>query len=155
MSVAALRRKAWWALLGLSVIHGLFGLGDIQGGIAFSATTAPVLTGRTIAELETESASAVRIIDFVARSGGITLVAMALALSAIIWFPYRRGDRWAWWTAWLLPAWALAVLALNVATGVAPGQTLSEAAISAPIFAAVEAGVLLFDRPRFDDQRRR
>lgn len=101
--MTALRRKAWWALLGLSVIHGLFGLGDVQSGIAFSGATAPALTGRTLAEIEAESASAFRIIDFLARSGGITLVAMALALSAIIWFPYRRGERWAWWTAWLLP----------------------------------------------------
>lgn len=147
--MSALRRRLWWALLGLSLVYALFGLGDIQGGIEFSATTAPAITGKTLEEIKGESASAFQIIDFVARSGGITLVGMALAFAGIVWFPYRRGERWAWWGMWLLPGWAIAVFALNVVTGVAPGQTLSSAAISAPIFAAIEAGVLLFDLPRF------
>lgn len=147
--MSAMRRYAWWAIFALSVVYALFGVGDVLGGIAFSARTADAVTGKTLAEIQAESASAFLLIDFVTRNGGITLAMMGLAFSAIAWFPYRRGERWSWWAMWALPAWALAVFLLNVTIGVAPGQTLSDAAVSAPVFAAIEAAALLVDLPRF------
>ena len=147
--MTAIRRRAWWLLLGLIAIFGLFATGDIAAGIAFEPRTVISLTGRTVDQLQAESASAYRMLDYVVRAGGITFVMLAVVLVAILLVPYRAGQRWAWWTMWLFPAWMAAVLVLNTATGTAPGQGLSDTATSAPVILVISAAVLLVDRSRF------
>ena len=63
--------------------------------------------------------------------------------------PYRAGERWAWWLAWFLPAWAAAVPLQFLAFGVAAGEPPAPPMISGPIVAGLAAGVLLLDRRRF------
>ena len=88
-------------------------------------------------------------IDYIYRGGGITLVLFATLMTVVLAIPYRRAERWAWWTAWLLPIWAGAVFALAVVQGSAPGQSISGVAWSGAFFAVVIAGLLLVDLRRF------
>ena len=102
----------------------------------------------TLAEHEADSAQAYRLIDFGARSGGAHLVVIGLLMIAILLFPFRQGQRWAWWAMWTLPAWAASAFVLNLAYGVAPGQAPPPPMIPGPIFAVLAAAILLVSTPR-------
>ena len=148
-----LGRHAWWGLLVVSVLFVVFGIIDIASGAAADVGIPQGLTGRTIAELEAESADAYAMFDFVTRVNGWSLVLLGALLSVIVLVPFRRGERWAWWTAWALPIWAVAVPVFYLVAGLAPGQPLPPPLISGPIVAVLCAAVLTASAPRFFARR--
>ena len=147
-------RYARWTLLVLAAMLGLFGIGDLLIGPSFDPGITLGLTGRTLAQLEAESAAGYRMLDFYTRVGGIHLMVIGVVLALIVLLPYRAGHRWAWWAMWLFPAWAMLGFALDAAFGVAPGQAPPPPMISAPILAGVAVVALLVDRARFTDPPR-
>ena len=151
--MAWLQRHAWWGLVVMSVIVGLFGVTDVIGGVTADPGIPLGLTGMTLGELEADSAQAYRLLDFMVRAGGVHLIVMGGLMTAVLLFAFRRGQRWAWWAMWTLPAWAASVFVLNFAYGVAPGQALPPPMISGPIFAVLAAAILLVSAPRFFSDR--
>lgn len=127
----------------------LFGLTDIASGAAADVLIPQALTGKTIGELQAERADAYRMFDFAARSNGGTLVLLGVLVAVIVLIPYRRGDRWAWRTAWALPAWAAVVPVFYLVAGVQPDQPPAPPMISGPIIAVVCAAILLGSVRRF------
>jgi len=144
-----IRRAVPWALVALSALFAILGLGDVLRGIAFEPTTALAITGKTIDEIRAESVAGYTVIDYIYRGGGITLVLFTTLMTIVLAIPYRRAEWWSWWTAWLLPIWAGAVFVFAVAQGTAPGQSISAVAWSGAFFAVVIAGLLLVDLGRF------
>jgi hypothetical protein len=144
-----IRRLVPWALVTLSAIFALLGLGDVTWGIAFEPTTALAITGKTVDEIRAESPAAFTVIDYIYRGGGITLTLFTTLMTVVLAIPYRRGEWWSWWAAWLLPIWASAVFLLFLVQGTAPGQAISGVAWSGVVFAVVIAILLLIDRARF------
>lgn len=69
-------------------------------------------------------------------------------LAVIVLIPFRRGERWAWWTAWALPIWAAAVPVFYLVAGVQPDKPPPPPIVSGPIVAVVCAAILLVTRPR-------
>ena len=141
--------RAWWVLVAFSVLILIFGVTDILSGATADPGIPEGLTGKTPAQLEAESASAYLMFDFTARSQGVLLAAFGLLMTAILVGPYRRGDRWAWNAAWVLPAWAIVAAGLYLVVGLAPGVAPPPPAVSGPIIGVVAAAVLLWDRRRF------
>jgi len=148
-----LQRNAWWGLVGLTVIVGLFGITDVIGGITADPGIPLGITGKTVAELEAESASAYRLLDLNARAGGTFLIVIGILMTTILLIPFRRGERWAWWVMWTLPAWAAAAFVAIFMVGVAQGQAPPPPMISGPIFAVLAAAILLVSAPRFFGER--
>ena len=144
-----IRRRAWWVLLAMVVLLGMFGIGDVLIGPAYDPGIALGLTGLTHAELQAESTAGYRLLDFYTRAGGFQLTAMSVALAGILLVPYRAGHAWAWWTWWIFPAWTAGVFALNALFGVAPGQVPPPPMLSAPVLGILAAAALLVDRVRF------
>lgn len=144
-----LQRHAWWGLLVFGVMAVVFGITDIASGPAADVGIPQGLTGRTIEELERESPDAYRMFDFVTRSHGWTFIILGAVLSAMVLIPFRRGERWAWWTAWLLPIWAAGVPIFYVVAGVEADQPPPPPMVSGPIAAALCAAILLISAPRF------
>jgi len=144
--MAWLRRHAWWGLLILSLMIVGFGITDIASGPAADVGIPQGLTGRTIEELERESADAYRMFDFSVRSNGWNLVILGSLLSVIVLVPFRRGERWAWWTAWALPVWAAVVPIFFRVAGVKPDQPPPPPMVSGPIIAVLCAAILLLLR---------
>ncbi|MBA2632084.1 MAG: hypothetical protein H0U86_03615 [Chloroflexi bacterium] len=142
-----LRRHSWWGLLAVSVMLALFGVTDIVSGAAADVGIPQGLTGRTIAELEAESADAYGLFDFGARVNGWSLVMLGVLLSVLVLIPFRRGDRWAWWILWALPIWAAVVPAFYLVAGVQPDQPPPPPMVSGPVIAIVCAAILLVTRP--------
>jgi hypothetical protein len=132
--------------LAVSVLLLLFGATDIASGAA-DALIPKALTGKTIEELEAESADAYGMFDFAVRSNGWSLVLLGVLLALIVLIPFRQGERWAWWAAWALPIWAAAVPVFYLVAGVEPDQPPPPPMVSGPIVAILCAGILLVTRP--------
>lgn len=142
-----LRRHAWWGLLAVSVMIVLFGATDIALGAAADDLIPQALTGKPIQQLEAESADAYRLFDFTVRSTSSSLVLLGVLLALIVIIPFRRGDRWAWWTAWALPIWAAVVPVFFLVAGVHPDQPPPPPMVSGPTVAILCAAILLVTRP--------
>jgi len=153
--MAWLQRHAWWGLLAFTLLILFFGIGDVIIGVEWDPGIPLGLAGLTPAQVANESAPAYRLLDFGVRIGGANLAVISTLLTTVLLVPFRRGERWAWWAMWVLPAWALSVFMLYLAFGVAPGQAPPPPMISGPIFAAISAAILLISAPRFFGAQRR
>ena len=148
-----LERHGWWGLAFMTVVVVLFGVGDVMAGASADVAIPMSLTGLTLAELESVSAAGYRLVDLYTRANGMTLVLAGLLATAVLVFAYRRHRRWAWWTMWLLPAWAASVPVFYLIVGLAPGQPPPPPMISGPIFALLSAAILLVGaRPFFHSE---
>lgn len=148
-----LERHAWWGLLVMSVTIVAFGVGDVIVGAPADPGIAQGLSGMTLAELEAESAAAYRLFDLFTRFNGWSLVALGIGLSAVLVFGFRRAQRWAWWTAWVLPIWAGGIFVFYVVAGTDPNQPPPPPMISGPIFAALSAAILAVTARPFFSRR--
>lgn len=142
-----LRRHAWWGLLAVSGLSVLFGATDIAFGAAADVLIPQALTGKTIQQLEAESADAYEMFDFVVRLNGWSLVLLGVLLALIVLIPFRRGERWAWWAAWVLPIWAVVVPVFFLVAGLQPDQPPPPPIVSGPIVAILCTAILLVTRP--------
>ena len=140
-------------LLAIAAIFVIFGIGDILAGPTADPAITTAVSGMRPADVEAAEPIGYRLYDFATRMGGLNLILIGLLLASILAVPYRLGQRWAWATMWLLPAWALAVPVLFFSFGQAPGTPIPPPAISGPIVAAVTAVTLLVDRGRFVGRR--
>lgn len=147
--MGAIRRRGWWYLVGVSVLLVLFGVLDVATGAAADPAIALGLTGLTLDELRAQDPAGYRLFDFFTRTQGILLVVSGALLTVILVIPYRAGRRWAWWTAWVLPAWTAAVTAAYLAVGVDPSQPPPPPLVSGPLLGGIAVLVLLLDRRRF------
>ncbi|MFN2418831.1 MAG: hypothetical protein ABR593_07905 [Candidatus Limnocylindria bacterium] len=143
-----LQRHAWWGLLAVSVTLILFGVADMASGARADALIPQGLTGKSIEELEAESADAFGLFDFASRTNGWSLVLLGALLAVIVLVPFRRGERWAWWTAWALPIWAAVIAMFYLVAGVDPGRPPPPPMVSGPVVAILCAAILLVSRPR-------
>jgi hypothetical protein len=143
------RERAWWFLVALAALIVIFGIGDVVGGASVDPGIALGLTGQTLSELEAQGREAYRMFDFTTRTQGWNLTMVGGLLLAVLLIPYRSGQRWAWWTLWVLPVWSFGVAAIYLAYGLAPDQPPPPPLVSGPILGTIAAVVLLFDRRRF------
>ena len=144
-----LERHAWWGLLFVTVTPAIFGVTDVLVGPAADRAIPMALTGMTLEELQADGPASYRLFDFFTRANGFSLLIAGLLGSAILLFAFRRDQRWAWWTMWLLPAWALGVVAFYLVAGVEPDQPPPPPMVSGPIVAVLAAATLLVSAPRF------
>jgi hypothetical protein len=144
-----LERHAWWGLLAVTATLAIFGITDVLVGPAADRGIPLALTGMTLDELEADGAASYRLFDFFTRTNGFSLLIAGLLGSAILMFAFRRDQRWAWWTMWLLPAWALGVVVFYLVAGVQPDQPPAPPMVSGPIVAILSAAILLVTAPRF------
>ena len=107
------------------------------------------IIGLSPAELEAASADGYRLADFMVRTQGLAIAAFGLLLTIVLLVPYRAAERWSWFAAFILPAWAILVPIAYLAFGLAPGAAPSPPMISGPIFAVISVLVLVADRRRF------
>jgi hypothetical protein len=144
-----LERRGWIALAILSGVVLLFGVGDVRRGLEADPAISFGLTGKSLAQLRAESADAYEVADVTVRASGVTIAVLALLLLALVVTAYRGGQRWAWWTMWLLPVWGLAAAALMLLADRAPGTPPPPPMVSGPIFFAIGSAVLLGSARKF------
>ena len=144
-----LRRHAWQPLLGLTALIAIIGLYPVRKGIHEDPTVPMAFTGRTADQLQSDNPESFRLIDIQARFTGLDLIVIGLLLSAIVATGFRRNERWAWWSMWLLPLWAAAVTATIARTGLVEGQAPPSPMFTGPAIAVASSALLLISVPRF------
>ena len=149
-----LERHAWWGLLFVTVTLVVFGLIDVLVGPAADRGIPSGLTGMTLEELETEGPASYRLFDFFTRVNGYSLLIAGLFGSAILLFAFRRNQRWAWWTMWLVPLWGVGVVAFYLVAGVEPDQPPPPPMVSGPFVVILTTAILLVSAPRFFERAR-
>jgi len=142
-------RVALGIQLAIAIILVVFGIGDIANGPDADPAITMGMVGRTVDDIRASEPTGFRLYDFVTRGNGLNLVVIGALFVSILAVPYRSGDRWAWATMWLLPAWALATPVFVLSFGPAAGTRLPPPALSGPIVAVVAGLALLVDRRRF------
>ena len=102
-------RHAWKVLLGVSLLVGFFGVGDMLGGASDLQNGETImmhsLTDMSWNELQAADPNAANLIDLKFRTDGASLVMIAALSATICLTGFRRGQRWAWYALWALPAW--------------------------------------------------
>ena len=102
-------RHAWKVLLGVSLLVGFFGIGDMLGGAADLQNGETImmhsLTDMSWNELQAANPNAAHLIDLKFRTDGAALFTIAMLSTAICLTGFRREQRWAWYALWALPAW--------------------------------------------------
>lgn len=131
-------RHAWKVFLGLSLVIGLFGVGDmIAGGSTFQsgeAVTMQGITGMSWEELQAVSPRVANFIDLQVRTGGAHLIIIALLSITVCLTGLRRGGRWAWYAMWAWPLWMVLVVPVFLNVEKVPGSGTPVPAISGSFF---------------------
>jgi hypothetical protein len=144
-----LELRGWIVLAVLAATLVLFGQGDVRQGLSADPAISFGLTGKTLAELRAESPDAYEVADVGVRGEGLSLIAIGFLLLAILGTAYRTGQRWAWWTMWILPLWGLSVSVRFLLVDLAPGTPPPPPMVSGPIFFLICAAVLLGSARRY------
>jgi len=144
-----LERHSWWGLLAIALLYIVFGVTDLIIGPEADVGIPLGLTGMTPAELEADGPAGYRLFDFFTRVNGWSLVMIGWLTAAVLWFGFRRNERWAWWTLWFIPVWTAGIGVFYLVAGVDPAQPPPPPMISAPILSAFAAVILLVSAPRF------
>jgi hypothetical protein len=152
-----IERNDWKVWAGISLIVVLFGVGDIQiGGATFEVGETVMfegVTGMTWGELMAADPAAARFIDGQVRGGGAQLLLIGLLTLAITMFGLRRGQRWAWLTMWLWPAWLALVLIMLLLTEKVPGAGVPVPMISGTIFLVITVATLILSYRKYNATR--
>jgi hypothetical protein len=148
-----LQRHAWWGLVAIAALLLVFGVLDVAVGVDADPAIPLALSGMTVDELRAESAIGLELFDFMTRANGWSLVLLGGLLLTILLVPFRRGERWAWWTMWAIPAWSAGVALFYVVAGVQPDVPPPPPMISGPIIAVLSAAILALSAPRFFERR--
>lgn len=144
-----LQRNSWWGLMAMAVVLAIFGVTDIVVGSAADPGIPLGLVGLSPPELRAESEAGYRILDFFTRTQGLALIGFGLLGSAVLLYAYRRDQRWAWWSMWVLPAWSAGVFILYFTAGVDTSQPPPPPMLTAPFFVVLTAAIQLVSAPRF------
>ncbi len=107
-------RNAWWGLLAIAALTAVAGLVDLATGVTWQAED---VTGSTSAEIAAQSSAGFKLIDFVVRTQGLSLIALSVLLGAVLLVAYRLDRPWAWWAMWTMPVFVIANSLLMLAFG--------------------------------------
>jgi hypothetical protein len=142
-------RHSWKVFLFISIVVGLFGIGDIDKGMNADPAIANSITGVTWEELQVSRPEIANLIDLQVRSGGTQLLTVSILSIVVCLRGYRRGEQWAWYAFWAYPLFtALAFIIFFTAerhSDFPPPPPM----MSAPIFFIISVLVLLLSYRKF------
>lgn len=113
------QRYAWVLLVLVALPILLFGVGALLFGLSLSdfpvglpggPDAVESLTGVTWDETLSSNPAALTLLRGISRVEGLALLGFAIVTIVISSSAYRRGERWAWFTLWTLPAFMIGLL---------------------------------------------
>jgi hypothetical protein len=107
----AYEKYAWVVYLALGLLWLVVGLTQVFNPDALLEDDAQHVIGMSLSELEASSPEANELVRSLYGAIGMLKTSWSLLVLAITLTGYRRGEKWAWYTLWLVPA-------LLVGTGV-------------------------------------
>lgn len=99
----AYEKHAWMIFLALGILWLVVGLMQAFQPDELLETDAQRVTGMSWSELEASSPEATELVSYHYFEMGLLKISWSLFVLAIALTGYRRGERWAWYTMWLVP----------------------------------------------------
>ncbi len=140
---------SWKVLLIISVILGLFGIGDFIQGMSADPTVANSITGVPWEELQRSNPKMASLIDVQVRSGGAQLLTLSILSIIICLTGYRRGEPWAWYAFWVYPLFMVLVFITFLTADRHADFPPPPPLLSAPVFFLICVLVLLLSYRKF------
>jgi hypothetical protein len=105
-------KYAWlvFSVIGVAVLAGAI---PHTLGLNTDPALVQTISGKTIDDLKVLNPMFFNLYDFYFRGGGLSDLGFAFFLIVISATAYRRGQRWAWYAFWFIPAYFLGWVALS------------------------------------------
>lgn len=116
MSEKAYERHAWILLFAIGVLILVSAVPHALG-VNTDPATAERIVGMTLSELETSNPRFFDLYIFYFRFGGLSDLGFAFLITTISVTAYRRGEKWAWYVFWSLPAFFMGSTAIVLSIG--------------------------------------
>jgi len=110
----AFQKYGWVAYLALGLLWLVVGLVQVFGPGELLRTDAQLITDMSWIELKASSPVATDLVRFHYGQMGLLKTSWSLLVLAITLTGYRKGEKWAWYTLWLVPALLVWNAFLNV-----------------------------------------
>jgi len=100
----AYEKYAWVVFLFLGLLWVVVGLVQVFSPDELLRTDAQLITDMSWSELKASSPVATDLVRFHYGAMGLLKTSWSFLVLAITLTGYRRGEKWAWYTLWLVPA---------------------------------------------------
>ena len=100
----ALEKYGWLVYLALGLLWLVVGLTQVFSPARLVEDEAQHVAGMSLSELEASSPEATELVRFLYGALGMLKTSWSLLVLAITVTGFRRGEKWAWYTLWLVPA---------------------------------------------------
>jgi hypothetical protein len=97
-------KYGWVVFLGLGLLWLVVGLSQLFNPEELIDNEAQHIIGTSLSELEASFPEATELVRFLFGTVGVLKTSWSLLVLSIILWPYRKGEKWAWYTLWLVPA---------------------------------------------------
>lgn len=132
-------KYAWIIFIGLGVLWVVVGFTQLFFPDGLAETDSQVITGMSWNELKTLSPEATNMVRWLYGALGLLKMSWSFLVIAITITGYRKGEKWAWYTMWLVPILLLSSALYN-ASYVGDAYLMLE---SIPIMTITLIGLLL------------
>jgi hypothetical protein len=106
-------KYAWIFFLVIGILVLVGGIPHALG-LNTDPTLVQTISGKTIDELKISSPMIFNLYNFYFRGGGLSDMGFAFFLIVISTTAYRRGQKWAWYAFWFVPAYFLSWIRLSL-----------------------------------------
>ena len=113
MTERAYEKYAWILLFAIGVIFLVTAVPHALG-INTDPETVERISGMTIDQLKDSNPGFFNLYIFYFRFGGLSDLAFAFFITAISLTAYRKGEKWAWYALWFLPAYFIGSAAITM-----------------------------------------
>lgn len=100
----AREKYGWMVYLGLGLLWLVVGLYQVFSPEELLEDDAQHITGMSWIELKASNPAATRLVRFQYGGMGLLKTSWSLLVLVITLTGYRKGEKWAWYTLWLVPA---------------------------------------------------
>ncbi len=97
-------KYGWVVYLFLGLLWLVVGLTQVFNPDGLLENEAQRVTDMSLSELEASSPEATELVRFLIGAVGMLKTSWSFLVLAITLTGYRRGEKWAWYTLWLVPA---------------------------------------------------
>jgi hypothetical protein len=97
-------KYGWVVFLALGLLWLVVGLTQVFNPDGLLENEAQHVTDMSLSELEASCPEATKLVRFLIGALGMLKTSWSLLVLAITLTGYRRGEKWAWYTLWLVPA---------------------------------------------------
>jgi len=132
-------KYAWVLFLALGLLWVVVGLTQVFFPDGLIENDAQLVTDMSWSELQASSPVATDLVRFLYGGMGLLKTSWSLLVIAITLTGYRRGEKWAWYTLWLVPVLLVSSALFNVSFVGDIFQTLEWI----PVMTATLLGLLL------------